>query len=57
MLERSDDQYQYLCEGIDHQGDTLCVHQALQAEYEDNVEPLNIVAISDEAGVIRRTPA
>ena len=60
MLERSEGQYQYLCEGIDHQGDTLisleaCVRQALQAAYGNHVAPLNIVAITDGASTIRKT--
>ena len=60
MLERSDGQYQYWCEGIDHHGDPLisleaCVRQALQTEYGDHVEPLNSVAISDGASTIRKT--
>lgn len=59
MLERRDGSYQYVCEGIDAQGNTLlsleaCVRRALQTEYGDTVVPLNIVAISDGARPIRQ---
>ena len=60
MLERRDGRYQYLCEGIDHQGQPLItleenVRRALYQEYGDHVSPLNVVTISDGAGNIRKS--
>ncbi len=60
MLERRDGRYQYLCEGIDAQGQPLVrleenVRRALQHEYSDHDGPLNVVSIGDGASAIRKS--
>jgi len=60
LLECRDGHHQYLCEGIDAQGQCCVsleqrVRQAVQAEYGDQPDRLNVVAISDGASHIRQS--
>lgn len=60
MLECAEGHYRYLCEGIDQQGETVIrledrVRAALREEYGDHPGPLNVVAISDGASMIRNS--
>lgn len=59
-LERREGRYQYLGEGIDHQGQPSStleenVRRALYQEYGDHDGPLNVVRISDGASKIRKS--
>lgn len=60
MLERRDGRYQYLCEGMDDQGQPLVtleenVRRALQRDYGKHDGPLNVVSIGDGASTIRKS--
>jgi hypothetical protein len=60
MLERRDGRYQYLCEGMDAQGQPLVtleenVRGALQRDYGGHDGPLNVVSIGDGASTIRKS--